>query len=46
MEASGFWGPDIFLNMIPGLENHSLTTHAAYWAGEIDLQDWGYPLVI
>lgn len=46
MEASGFWGPGIFLNIRPGQENHSLTIHAVYWAGGIDPQDWVYPLVI
>lgn len=46
MEASEFCGPGIFLNMRPGQENHSLTAHAAYWAGGIEPQDWVYPLVI
>ncbi|GAB0209719.1 hypothetical protein GRJ2_003437600 [Grus japonensis] len=45
-EAGGYWGPGVFLTTTPGNHNYSLTTRAAYWAGGIDPQERGDPLVI
>ncbi|KAK4824891.1 hypothetical protein QYF61_021131 [Mycteria americana] len=45
-EAGGFWGPGVFLTTTPGEHNYSLTARAAYWAGGIDPQERGEPLVI
>ncbi|GAB0208766.1 pol-like protein ENS-3 [Grus japonensis] len=45
-EAGGYWGPGVFLTTTPGNHNSSLTTWAAYWAGGIDPQERGDPLVI
>ncbi|GAB0182736.1 hypothetical protein GRJ2_000738900 [Grus japonensis] len=45
-EAGGYWGPGVFLTTTPGNHNYSLTMRAAYWAGSIDPQERGDPLVI
>ncbi|GAB0207183.1 hypothetical protein GRJ2_003183900 [Grus japonensis] len=45
-EAGGYWGPGVFLTTTPGNHNYSLTMRAAYWAGGIDPQERGDPLVI
>ncbi|KFQ42709.1 hypothetical protein N333_00184, partial [Nestor notabilis] len=45
-EARGFWGPGVFLTVAPGDHNYSLTARAAYWAGGIDPQERGDPLII
>ncbi|XP_075604452.1 uncharacterized protein LOC142601014 [Balearica regulorum gibbericeps] len=46
VEAEGYWGPGVFLTTTPGDHNYSLTMRAANWAGSIDPQDRGEPLVI
>lgn len=45
-EAGRYWGPGIFLTTAPRDHNYSLTAQVVYWAGGIDLQDRGDPLVI
>ncbi|NXO54347.1 POL5 protein, partial [Aramus guarauna] len=45
-EAEGCWGPGVFLTTTMGDHNYSLTMRAANWAGGIDPQDRGEPVVI
>lgn len=45
-EAGGYWGPGVFLTTTPRDHDYSLTAQVVYWAGGIDLQDRGDPLVI
>jgi len=45
-EARGYEGPGVFLTTTLGDHNYLLTLRSAYWAGSIDLQDRGEPLVI
>ena len=47
-EASGYWGPGVFLDAGPNPPNdpHSLTSRVAYWAGGIDALERGEPLLI
>ncbi|KAK4811127.1 hypothetical protein QYF61_019758 [Mycteria americana] len=47
-EASGYWGPGVFLNLGPDPTNtpHSITNRVAYWAGGIDTMEGGEPSII
>ncbi|KAK4810621.1 hypothetical protein QYF61_007358 [Mycteria americana] len=47
-EASGYWGPGVFLNLGPDPTNtpHSITSRVAYWAGGIDSMERGEPSII
>ncbi|KAK4811160.1 hypothetical protein QYF61_019791 [Mycteria americana] len=47
-EASGYWGPGVFLNLGPDPTNtpHSITSRVAYWAGGIDTMERGEPSII
>uniref|UniRef100_A0A8B9NYL3 Uncharacterized protein n=1 Tax=Apteryx owenii TaxID=8824 RepID=A0A8B9NYL3_APTOW len=45
-EAEGYWGPGVFLTTPLGNHSYSLTARAAYWAGGLDPQERGDPLVI
>ncbi|KAK4810669.1 hypothetical protein QYF61_007469, partial [Mycteria americana] len=47
-EASGYWGPGVFLNLGPDPTNtpHSITSRVAYWAGGIDSMEQGEPSII
>ncbi|KFV00196.1 hypothetical protein N340_03542, partial [Tauraco erythrolophus] len=45
-EAEGIWGFCVFLNTTPGNHVYSLTARAAYWAGGINPQERGDPLII
>ncbi|KAK4806261.1 hypothetical protein QYF61_013405 [Mycteria americana] len=47
-EASGYWGPVVFLNLGPDPTNtpHSITSRVAYWAGGIDTMERGEPSII
>ena len=45
-EAGGYWGPNGFLTTGDRRAPWSLTQRAAYWAGGIDPQERGEPVII
>ena len=44
-EATGFWGPGVFLSDGPD-GDQSITSRVAYWAGDIDPRERGEPVAI